>query len=245
MRFLSVIGCLLLVACSSHKKSLLESEKSVDEMFKGASLSLKSGEYTEAANAFKDIDTSFPYSDKAARCKILSAYSYFLAKNYMEALRELELFLKYHPADPAVGYALYLKAMCSYVQVVSVGRDIEVAREAKDAFLLLVNSYPNSKYTKDALKKIRNLDNLCAAHHMSIASFYAQRGNHLAAVGRYNYVLGNYGDTDYVEEAYYRIIESCQTLNLREEAQSAYKAMKKIFSEGKWLKKADLIMEKK
>lgn len=242
-KFLGIFGFLLLIACSSNKKDLLNSKRNVEDIYKDALNLLKTQEYTEAAEVFKDIDTLFPYSEKAAQSEILSAYSYFLAKNYIEALREISVFLKYHPANKLIPYALYLKAMCFYAQVVSVGRDIGIAKDAKEAFMVMLNSYPDSKYSKDAMKKIRLLDNLCAAHEMSIARFYQKRDNMLSAIGRYNYVVGTYSNTKYVPEAFYRMIECFLLLNLKSEALNAYKVMEKDFSNDSWTKKACLLMK--
>jgi outer membrane protein assembly factor BamD len=139
---------------------------------------------------------------------------------------------------------MYLKAMCIYMQVVSLGRDSRTAMDAKHIFVELVNKFPNSKYYADALKRIIILDDIIAAHEMAIGRYYQKNKSHLAAIGRYTFVSSQLSHTKYAEEALYRIIECCYALELREEAENAYGALKTDSSSSSWTKKAELLIKK-
>jgi outer membrane protein assembly factor BamD len=239
---LKLLVGLLLVGCSSTKDDF--KNRSPDSIYKKAKLLLKQKEYTEAASEFKDIETLFPYSSIATEGQILSAYCYFLAASYMDAIREIKVFLRYHPLHRLVDYALYLKAMCLYMQASSVGRDSKTALNAKHAFVELVNRFPKSKYYADALKRIIILDDIVAAHEMAIGRYYQKSKGALAAIGRYTFVATQLFHTAYASEAFYRIAECCYFLGLKEDAENAVEALKRQAPDSLWTKKASFLAKK-
>ncbi|MDR0632482.1 MAG: outer membrane protein assembly factor BamD [Holosporaceae bacterium] len=239
---LKLLSFLLLVGCASKKEDF--KTRTVDGIYNKARSLLKGGEYTDAASEFKDIETLFPYSSKANEGQIMAAYCYFLASDYLSATREIEVFLRYHPSHEFVPYAMYLKAMCIYMQVVSLGRDSRAAMDAKHAFVELANKFPDSEYYRDALKRIIILDDIIAAHEMAIGRYYQKNRSHLAATGRYMFVSSQLSSTKYAEEALYRIVECCYALGLKEEAKDAYRALKSDLPSSSWTKKAELLIKK-
>ena len=240
---IGLLSLALLVSCSSTKKDDLKS-KTPDELYKRARAHLRTGQFTDAAEDFKEIDTLFSYSARADEAHVLSAYAYFRAASYVDALRELDIFLRYHPTHALVPYAKYLHAMCVYMQMSSVGRDQKAAADARSEFLQVMNEFPDSIYAADCAKKIKMIDNIIAAHEMVIGRYYQNNNNILAAIGRYNYVVKRMSDTAYAEEACYRVIECCHSAGLIKEAQNAYDLIKLRFPNGKWYKKASALMGK-
>lgn len=233
----------LLIGCASEKEDIKNTN--ADRLYTKGNMLLKHGDYSEAAEAFNQVESLFPYSSKAPVSQIFAAYSNFLAANYMDATRELDIFMRYHSSHQLMPYALYLRAMCIYMQVASVGRDARVAQDAKQAFIELVNRFPDSIYYEDSMRKIFVLDGILAAHEMLIGRFYQQKANSLSAIGRYNFVISRFGHTNQAAEAYYRIIECCLHEGLNQEAESAYNTLKTKFPNDKWKEKADSLMTTK
>ncbi|MDR2780853.1 MAG: outer membrane protein assembly factor BamD [Holosporaceae bacterium] len=239
---LKLLCCSLIIGCSSTDEDL--KNRNVNSVYKKAISLMKAKEYTDAASEFKNIEMLFPYSSKATDGQILAAYCYFLASSYMDAIREIKVFLRYHPSNKLVPYAMYLKAMCLYMQVASVGRDSKVALDAKHDFVELVNRFPESKYYEDSLKKIVILDDIIAAHEMTIGRYYQKNKSALAAIGRYTFVATNLLHTGYADEAFYRIAECCYFLGLKKEAENAIASLKNLYPSSRWTKKAKFLTRK-
>lgn len=243
-RYYSLFCLLLLIGCSSKSSDDIKN-KTADNLYSKAKSLLKSGDYADAASTFKEIETLFPYSAKASEGQVMAAYSYFLTSNYQDAMRELEIFQRYHLSHQLVPYVMYLRAMCMYMQVASVGRDSKIVKEAKDAFIELNNRFPESIYYSDSMKKIVVLDDIIAAHEMMIGRFYQKKSNMLSAISRYNFVVNHYSNTNHTPEAYYRIIECCESEGLDKEALAAYNILNNKFPNNSWKTKAGVIMAKK
>ena len=58
------------------------------------------------------------------------------------------------------------------------------AREAYDAFKLLVTRFPESKYADDARARMTYLVNALASHETSVAEYYFRQGAYVASVNR-------------------------------------------------------------
>ena len=71
-------------------------------------------------------------------------------------------------------------------------RDPKAARDSFDAFKDLVQRYPDSKYTPDAIQRMRYLVNALAAHDVHVARYYMKRTAYVAAVNRVQSALKNY-----------------------------------------------------
>lgn len=240
INFFAIATLMTLVGCVHQKAEF--SKRSPDSIYAQGMQLMKNGDFTDAASEFKDIEMLFPYSKRAVDGQIMAAYSYYQAKSYNDALRELDIFEKYHPAHEYVPYAMYLRAMCLYMQIASIGRDSKMAFDAKIAFTKLANRFPHSKYYKDCVKKVARLDDLLAAHEMSIARFYQKNKSALSAIGRYNYVIATYPTSKYAAEAHFRIIECCRAIGLTDEADGAYKSMQAKFKGDLWTRKASVLI---
>ncbi len=227
-----LLGILLLVGCASEKTNI--AGKNAEIVYNEAIQLLKQNDYEDAAKKFKEIDTYFPYAEKASLAQIMSAYCNFQAGSYTDAISGVDVFLRYHPAHELVPYAMYLKAMSLYVIVSSVGRDSQQALDAKKAFVELFNRFPKSKYAVDAMKRIIILDDLIASHELMVGRFYQKNKNALAAIGRYDYVIVKFPNTNAAEEALYRLIECCKSIGLIEEADKAIKSFKARYPNSSW-----------
>lgn len=242
-RYISFIFILILFGCSSSKDKF--KNKSAEELYTSGHKLMKAKNYEDAADSFKNIDTQFPYSARASESQILAAYCLFMSSQYMDAIRELEIFLRYHSSHELVPYAMYLKAMCLYMRTSSVARDQKLSQDARQAFVELINRFPDSKYSKDAMKRIVILDDILACHEMEIGKFYQKRKNMIAAIGRYKFVIDILPHTLHAIEAYFRIIECCKYEKLDEEANSTLEILKKMFPNDKWTIRAVELMTKK
>ena len=242
-RYIGFLAAAFLISCSSEKSADLSTSKTPDELYKKALRNVRSGSYIDAAENFKQIDTLYSYSAKADVAHLLSGYAYFKASSYVDALREIDIFLRYHPNHELVPYAKYLRAMCIFMQTSSVGREQKIAKDAREAFSEVIEQFPNSDYAEDSRQKIQMIDNILAGHAMLIGRYYQNNNNALAAISRYNYVATHMPNNVYVEEACYRVIECCAGIGLYREANDAYEVLKMRFPDGKWCKKAEMFVK--
>lgn len=150
----------------------------------------------------------------------------------------LDRFIRFHPGNPNVAYAYYLKAICYYDQISDVNREQGETRRALEAFNQLVARFPDSKYAADARQKmVLARDNL-AGKEMEVGRYYLNQKNYLSALNRFSAVVNNYNKTGYVEEALYRQTEIYTILGMSGEAARAYEVLSYNYPEGSWTAKA-------
>lgn len=236
-KYLAACLAFFLSGCGDSKLPI--EGKNAEIVYSEAENLMRDNDFEDAAKRFKDIETYFPYSERAGTAQIMSAYCNFKNKSYIDAIRELDVFLRYHPSNELVPYAMYLRAVSKYMTVSTVGRDSAQAKDARKAFVELINRFPTCKYVEDSQHKIIVLDDIIAAHEMMIGRFYQQNKSSLAALGRYNYVVNKFPNTKSAEEAFYRIVECCANEGLQEEANNAAAVLKARFPNGIWTKKLD------
>jgi outer membrane protein assembly factor BamD len=131
----------------------------------------------------------------------MSAFSYYTAKKYNEAISAGQRFLTIHPGNKDAPYAHYLIAMSYYQQIEDVSRDQRTTQQALDAFGELVRRYPESRYASDARLKMDLLNDHLAGKEMEIGRFYERSGKWLAANLRFRKVVEDYQTTSHTPEA--------------------------------------------
>jgi outer membrane protein assembly factor BamD len=115
-------------------------------------------------------------------------------------------------------------------------RDPKAAREAFDAFKLLVERFPNSIYAKDAAARLNYLINSMAQYDVHVASYYYRRGAYLAAANRAQSAVKNYREAPAIEEALYIMVRSYDALGLTQLRDDADRVFKKNFPNSDFLK---------
>ena len=80
-------------------------------------------------------------------------------------------------------------------------RDLAAPQQAYDDFSRVVQRYPESRYADDARQRMVDLRNLFARHEMDTALYYMRRGAWLSAVGRAQYVLETYPQSEFQNDA--------------------------------------------
>jgi outer membrane protein assembly factor BamD len=73
-----------------------------------------------------------------------------------------------------------------------------------------------------------------ADRHMTVARYYAGRGDHSGAVNRLKLVLTQYQGSPHVEEALARITEAYLALGIARAAQNAAAVLIRKFPNGRW-----------
>jgi outer membrane protein assembly factor BamD len=213
----AMIVALTLVACGTSDKLEYE-ERPVDALYNEAMDALEAGEAKRAAELFDEVERQHPYSPWATRAQMLSAYSYYEADQYDEAIAALDRYIRLHPASPDIPYAHYLKGISFYERITDVERDQSMTLEARNAFEQLITRYPASPYARDARLKLDLINDHLAGKEMSVGRFYLRQGHQLAAINRFRRVVEDYQTTMHVPEALHRLAEAYTVLGLDNEA---------------------------
>ncbi len=220
-RYLWVFAFIALVGCSSTDDDLdadFAPEQPVEGLYNDAADALDQNNYREAFRLFNEVERQHPYSRWATQAQLMAAYAAYENEDYIESILATDRFMRLHPGNKDIDYALYLKALNFYDQISDVGRDQDMTTQAKENFESLLRAYPNSKYARDAkLKLDLTLDHL-AGKEMSIGRYYLVRNQYHAAIRRFLNVVRDYQTTTHTPEALHRLVEGYLSLGIRGEA---------------------------
>jgi outer membrane protein assembly factor BamD len=231
--FATVAGAMLLTAgCAGRgggKKDTAYVARDVDTLYAAAQNRLDRGR-------------QHPYSPWARRAQLMSAFSYYVARDYNKAVQSAERFLSIHPGNKDAPYAYYLIAVCYYEQISDVTRDQKITQQAKQALTDVVRRYPTTSFASDAKIKLDLVNDHLAGKEMTIGRYYERSGKWLAATLRFRNVVDNYQTTSHAPEALYRLVEGYLSLGVDEEAQKAAAVLERNYPGSVWYQRAYKLM---
>ena len=233
-----------IAGCAGHKAKgdTAYVARDVNTLYALAKRSADRGDYSDAAKLFDEVERQHPYSVWARRAQLMSAFSYYMAQQYNDAISSAQRFISIHPGNEDAPYANYLVAMSYYQQIADVTRDQKITQQASDAFGELIRRYPGSRYATDARLKTDLINDHLAGKEMEVGRYYERAGNWLAASTRFRAVVDKYQTTSHTPEALERLVECYLALGVPEEASKAAAVLGRNYNGTIWYKHSyDLI----
>ena len=244
----AVSGALMLTAgCAGRGGKTRDTAyvaRDVDTLYAAAKDKLDRGDTRTAAALFDEVERQHPYSPWARRAQLMSAFSYYVARDYTKSISSAQRFLSIHPGNRDAPYAYYLVALCYYEQISDVTRDQKVTVQAKTALTEVARRYPNTRYASDARLKLDLVNDHLAGKEMTIGRLYQRSGRWLAASLRFRNVVDDYQTTSHTPEALYRLVESYLSLGIPEDAQKAAAVLGNNYPGSEWYARAFEIMNR-
>ena len=229
------LGVLLLAGCAGGPAEEDEYvERPVEDLYNSALDQLQDGDYQDAALAFEEVERQHPYSQWATRAQLMSAYAFYQANAYDDAVAAAQRFIDLHPGSSDVPYAYYLIGISYYERISDVGRDQKMTEQALNSFEELIRRFPNSQYARDAGLKADLARDHLAGKEMEIGRYYLDQGQYVAAISRFRNVVERYQSTTHVPEALHRLTESYLALGVSEEARKTAAVLGHNFPDSPW-----------
>jgi outer membrane protein assembly factor BamD len=243
---LTMTVALSLGGCAGKKAKLDKSyvARDVDTLYTLAKEKLDNHEYKLAGALFDEVERQHPYSVWARRAELMSAFSYYLSRDYNESTNAAQRFLSIHPGNRDAPYAYYIIAVNYYEQIADVTRDQRITQQALDAFGEVIRRYPESPYAADAKLKIDLVRDHLAGKEMEIGRFYQNRGQWLAATIRFRTVIDKYDTTSHTPEALERLTECYLSLGIPTEAEKSAAVLGNNYPGTVWYQRAYALMQK-
>lgn len=218
--------------------------RDVSTLYLVAKERLDRGQARQAAALFDEVERQHPYSPWARRAQLMSAFSYYVARDYTKTIASSQRFLSIHPGNKDAPYAYYLIALSYYEQISDVTRDQRVTEQARAALNDVERRFPNTKYSRDARLKLDLVNDHLAGKEMNIGRYYQRSGMWLAATMRFRNVVDSYQTTSHAPEALYRLVESYLSLGVQSEALKAAAVLGANHSGSEWYTRAYALMNR-
>ncbi len=252
MRYLSLTlfaAFILLSSCAKDASNVeIIQEKEIKlQMIDAYNEGLEALEYQDgltAAKKFSEAELLFPQSSWAPKSALMAAYSYFSQAYYSDSIYELERFLKTYPNHPRTDYAYYLLAIAYYDQIVDETKDLNSILKSKKYFKYVIDNYPNTDYALDANFKIELIDEILASKEMYIARYYFDKEKWIPAINRYKFVVENFDDSIFIEEALHRLVEIHFILGLENESKKYAYLLGYNYQSSEWYEKSYKVFNK-
>ena len=245
-----ILISLVVSSCSKYeiKKTVINElnlETQVLEAYEEGVKSLKEGDALFAAKNFNEAETLFPQSEWAPKSAIMAAYSYYSQDYYLDAIAELNRFIKVYPYYKDLDYVYYLLGLCWYEQIIDEKKDLQTIIKAKEKFLFLIKNYPNTEYALDAEFKIDLINDTLASKEMYVGRYYFEKKKWIPAINRFRVVVDKYERTIYIEEALHRLVEIYYTLGLIEESKKYANILGYNYQSSQWYENTYSLFDKK
>ncbi|ALE16658.1 competence lipoprotein ComL, putative [Altererythrobacter epoxidivorans] len=238
---------IVLAGCASRgggNEDVAYVARDVETLYSAAKSRLDRGDTKMAAALFDEVERQHPYSPWARRAQLMSAFSYYVAQDYNQAISSAQRFLSIHPGNKDAPYAYYLIALSYYEQISDVQRDQKITEQARTALTEVTRRFPNTEYSADARLKLDLVEDHLAGKEMEIGRFYQNSGMWLAAQLRFQNVVETYQTTSHAPEALYRLTECSLALGLKEEAVKFAAVLGANYPGSEWYDKAYQLVNK-
>lgn len=218
--------------------------RDVSTLYRAAQDRLDRGNYTVAAALFDEVERQHPYSPWARRAQLMSAFSYYMDREFTPAIESAQRFLSIHPGNKDAPYAYYLIGLSYYEQISDVTRDQQITNQARQALGEVIRRYPDSRYAADARLKLDLVNDHLAGKEMEIGRYYQRSSSWLAASLRFREVIDKYQTTSHTPEALFRLTECYLALGIPSEAQKSAAVLGANYPGSKWYDRAYALMQK-
>ncbi|AJC50347.1 outer membrane protein assembly factor BamD [Coxiella endosymbiont of Amblyomma americanum] len=176
-------------------------------LFAAGKRALEKRNYSEAIKNFEALNVIYPSSShilRKARLNVICAY--YKNKDISSTISAANRYIRFYPKDCHVDLAYYIRGISEYHKVTLsriqnlmgvnvVTRDISILQQSYETFSVLVDAFPKSAYTADALTCMKHIRSLMAQHEIIIAQFYLKRHAYVAAANRAACVVQNFQDS--------------------------------------------------
>lgn len=235
---LFLAGCSDLFDSGGDNEDAKYVERPVEQIYEDAWDQIRDHNWEEAAKQFDEVERQHPYSIWARRAMLMSAFCYYEADKYDDAINAADQYIQLHPGSKEVAYAFYLKAISLYNQITDVGRDQTHTEEALTALQDVIQRFPDTEYARDARLKVDlTLDHL-AGKEMSVGRYYLNKGDYIGAINRFRVVVEQYQRTTQIAEALERLTEAYYALGVYDEAKTAAAVLGANYPGSPWYKDA-------
>jgi outer membrane protein assembly factor BamD len=231
-------------AGSTEGKDVAYVARDVESLYAEAQRRLDRGNTLVAAALFDEVERQHPYSPWARRAQLMSAFSYYIARDYNKSIQNAQRFLSIHPGNKDAPYAYYLIALCYYEQISDVNRDQKITEQAQTALREVNRRFPQSEYAADARLKLDLVADHLAGKEMEIGRHYQRMGMWLAADMRFRNVVEKFDETSHTPEALYRLTESSLALGVPAEAVKYAAVLGANYPGNQWYEKAFKLVNK-
>lgn len=246
LKFAAIALALSLSGCGLLPEKIDETKNwSASKLYSEARDELSAGNFEKAIQHFEKLEARYPFGTYAQQAQMEVAYAHYRQGDQPQALAAVERFIKLHPNHPNVDYMYYLRGLINFNDKVGFldflsnqdpsERDPKAARDAFDSFKLLAERFPDSKYTKDAIARMKYLVNAMAQYEVHVANYYYRRGAYLAAANRAQIAVSEYRDAPAIEEALFVMVKSYDALDLPELRDDAARVLKQNFPDSAFL----------
>ena len=232
---------LTLLSCGAEQKTVnkikeINQEQEMITSYKEGLEGITKRDYFVASKKFLEAELLYPQSRWAAKSALMASYSFYLQDFYSEALNNLERYVITYPKDENMAYARFLIAICYYETIVDEKRDTDAIIKAKEEFEFIIKNYPTTDFAIDSKYKLDFLLDILAAKEMYIGRHYIKKSKWIAAINRFKFVLKNYENTIYTEEAIHRLVEIYYKIGLLDESQKYANLLGYNYKSSNWYK---------
>lgn len=235
---------LQLAGCGSTRSELAPGDNA-QRLYEDAREDMDSGSYENAVRKLERVEGLAAGSLLAQQALLDMAYLNWRRGERAQALSTVERFIKLNPSSPGLDYALYLRGLINFNDNLgllgSLGgqqlseRDQAASRDAYQAFMQLVDQFPNSRYTPDALQRMAYILNSLSEYEVHVARYYFRRGAYVAAANRAQHAVTEFPQAPSVEEALYILMASYGKLELKTLRDDAERVLRQNFPDSGFL----------
>ncbi|WP_244464377.1 outer membrane protein assembly factor BamD [Candidatus Liberibacter africanus] len=205
-----------------------------NESYENAVQLMKNNDFNGSYKIFSEILRDFSFSNLARKSLLMAAFSQYSAGKYKESATLGEQYLAQYPGSQNIDYVYYLVGMSYANMIRDVHYDQQPARLMLQYMSQIVRQYKDSVYFKGARFYVTVARNQLAAKEMDIGRYYLDNGEYTSSILRFQLVVEQYSDTEQLEEAMVRLVESYFALGLMDEARDMAFLIQEQYPQGYW-----------
>ena len=241
-------GC----ASGPEKRPRVSYRTSAKENFLKGKKAFEDEDYLEAAEFFKFVKSKFPYSAFATEADLYLADCDFERDRFMEASDKYRNFVKLHPRNKKVPYALFRVGLCHFEQIpdewwfsppaheMDQSETVRTIRE----FDYYLKRFPQDEYVPKAQEFLKKCKVRMAEQVMYVLNFYRKRDHFRAVIWRADELLKKYSGLGYDEEVLYYKSQAQVEVEDPQGAKETLHQLLSRFPKGEYASAAKKMMDK-
>lgn len=232
--FLFALTLVTVTGCGVIERDL-DDKSTAEELYRSAKRDLRNGNFLTAVETFETLGARFPFGNFTQQAQLDLAFAYHRQDEHDNAIATADRFIKLYPRSRSIDYAYYIKGLANFSRGGSAlerlfPRDLSKVdqawlRASYAEFDTLVKRYPDSKYTNDAIDRMRFLVNEMARHEYTTAQYYYKRGAMVAAVNRVKYLLDHFEQSDHSNNGLALMAAAYETLGQKDLQQDTLRVL--------------------